>query len=788
MCLLCVSFNFNLLPAEAYTDMSSYKIETGRFESEADAKTNLASFKNKTGWSGVIEQLGETEKYYQVYSGGFVEKDTAVEILSDFKSSTKIGGTVEGIGPRERYYELLSGGFRDQAQIKSILADFKKSTGIQANYIGVGGLEKYYEILTGGFIGEDYTKAILQDFKSATGIHATYESFGDKAKYYEILSGGFIGEDRVKQVLKEFKSSTGINATYEGIGDQQKYYTVLSGGFIGKDRIVQVLKDFTKATGISATYINAGNNTYKLKTSPILGTSLSKAADFFATNKWWFSSTPTGKEGFERFRIKSVPVLGQTMANKGLNFFVKNKWYAKTAETGKTGYERFRIKTAPILGTTMLSKAEGFFTKNNWYISTRTTGKQGHAVYKIKTEPLLGSSLVAKAKGFFDKNKWYVNISQTGKSDYKSYRIVSEPLLDLKAVNKAKEFFKKNDWYATYLTKGQGSFYQIVSQPFNGYDKAMTATDKIKDLFGWTTNLVKTKNGPQLMFTDYGLTLNSMLEKQMANNPQTDMYRNDRRFVSSDFVDIKKQIITGNGVNLRTSPSIDGHIVQQLNNGDKVLIIGKTDKWVEVRLTWQNAFASDVKHYLNPNNFSINNKSYFQFLKLSKPANLNASEVNEKILKGKGILAGKGQAFIEAAKKYNINDVYLISHALLETGNGSSKLANGVEVNGKKVYNMFGYGAADSCPLTCGAQTAYDNGWFTPEAAIIGGAQFISSDYIYNGTFQQDTLYKMRWNPLQSWHQYATDIGWAYKQVDNIYNLYQLLDHYTLYYDTPKYR
>jgi mannosyl-glycoprotein endo-beta-N-acetylglucosaminidase len=76
----------------------------------------------------------------------------------------------------------------------------------------------------------------------------------------------------------------------------------------------------------------------------------------------------------------------------------------------------------------------------------------------------------------------------------------------------------------------------------------------------------------------------------------------------------------------------------------------------------------------------------------------------------------------------------------------------------------------------------------TPEAAKICGAQFISSGYIYNSSFQQDTLYKMRWNPVQTWHQYATDIGWAYKQVDNIYNLYQLLDTYTLYYDLPKYQ
>jgi mannosyl-glycoprotein endo-beta-N-acetylglucosaminidase len=46
----------------------------------------------------------------------------------------------------------------------------------------------------------------------------------------------------------------------------------------------------------------------------------------------------------------------------------------------------------------------------------------------------------------------------------------------------------------------------------------------------------------------------------------------------------------------------------------------------------------------------------------------------------------------------------------------------------------------------------------------------------------------MRWNPVQTWHQYATDIGWAFKQVSNIYNMYHSLNHYTLYFDIPTYK
>lgn len=52
----------------------------------------------------------------------------------------------------------------------------------------------------------------------------------------------------------------------------------------------------------------------------------------------------------------------------------------------------------------------------------------------------------------------------------------------------------------------------------------------------------------------------------------------------------------------------------------------------------------------------------------------------------------------------------------------------------------------------------------------------------------------MRWNPDvaatygYASNQYATDIGWAYKQVDEIYNLYNLLDNYNITLEVPSYQ
>jgi len=147
---------------------------------------------------------------------------------------------------------------------------------------------------------------------------------------------------------------------------------------------------------------------------------------------------------------------------------------------------------------------------------------------------------------------------------------------------------------------------------------------------------------------------------------------------------------------------------------------------------------------------------------------------------------------MDAAQANNISAIYLVSHALLETGNGTSVLANGGlrdsnnnPVFGVLVYNMYGVGAVDSNPNYCGTKYAYDNKWFTPEQAIIGGANFIASQYINKG---QDTLYKMRWNPANpASHQYATDIRWAYSQVANIKKLLNMCKNPELVFEFPKY-
>ncbi|RWR08081.1 SH3 domain-containing protein [Siminovitchia fortis] len=280
-------------------------------------------------------------------------------------------------------------------------------------------------------------------------------------------------------------------------------------------------------------------------------------------------------------------------------------------------------------------------------------------------------------------------------------------------------------------------------------------------------------------------------------------YSNKELYVETSLVDLKDTTATTtSNVQIRESADSKSHVYATLAKGTKVTIVKEGKTWHEIKYgTWRNAKAGDVEQNVNPNK-----NSRYQHLVLSSSAGVSAAEL-DKVLAGKGTLQGLGKAFIDGGKKHKVNEIYLISHAFLETGQGTSKLASGTEVgkdkegkvvlvtsanrkdlkNIKKVYNMFGIKAYDSCPNTCGAVHAYEQGWDTPAKAVVGGAEFIGQQYIHN-QYKQNTIYKMRWNFVNPSKQYATDIGWAVKQTARIESLYKQLDNPNLEFDIPKFK
>ena len=77
-----------------------------------------------------------------------------------------------------------------------------------------------------------------------------------------------------------------------------------------------------------------------------------------------------------------------------------------------------------------------------------------------------------------------------------------------------------------------------------------------------------------------------------------------------------------------------------------------------------------------------------KYMDISEKVPMSEKEVNH-ILKGKGILENKGSTFIKAQDKYEVNILYLISHALVETGNGQSDLSKGIKEGNHHYYNFL---------------------------------------------------------------------------------------------------
>ena len=216
-------------------------------------------------------------------------------------------------------------------------------------------------------------------------------------------------------------------------------------------------------------------------------------------------------------------------------------------------------------------------------------------------------------------------------------------------------------------------------------------------------------------------------------------------------------------------------------------IKNSSGSWVD-SLDIYNNIKNQLTYNINPLNLENDSAKIYEFLRLDYIDCTTAAQLNS-VFRSTGALSGKGQVFIDAAIASNVNPIYLAAHAILESDNGASLLANGgtKDSSGKytygiPVYNLFGIGAIDGNADAGGTSTAFTNGWTSIDLAIYGGAAWIAKGYIGN---YQNTLYKMRWNPLNIYHQYATDVNWATSQIRVIKTCFDLFPDATLTFDIP---
>lgn len=127
-----------------------------------------------------------------------------------------------------------------------------------------------------------------------------------------------------------------------------------------------------------------------------------------------------------------------------------------------------------------------------------------------------------------------------------------------------------------------------------------------------------------------------------------------------------------------------------------------------------------------------------------------------------------GFNFIASSKRKSGRSYVKTSSGYLEVTTLSA------EEQKKTCYNLYGIKAIDAAPQLCGFTYAYNAGWTSIDAAINGAADYVSKWYVHNTSYNQNTLYKFRYNPVVAniWHQYATDPAYA-KGIGELMNKYK---------------
>jgi len=753
-------------------------------------QSEIQSFSTKTK---ELQEFTKDVKYFKV-----IEKN--VPIFDNRSGSLVVVGYLEygEVYPRinnnnsQNWHEIKFGGFTGYVKVSSTVPSGSETlTNINNKYTNSSfrTIQPLKDVKV-----YDNSKGSLIPFATLKeGI--TYPILSDYTNWYRIDVGGRVGYVRKTELKIEFLSSDRYFKVKE---DKVSVYDNRSGslvevGYLENGEIFPRMNknnsqnwheikfaDYTGYVKVSSTQPDDG----KKNTNP--NTALKNSARTFTTLQ--------DVTVYDNTRGSLIPF---AVIKKGKNYPIISdytNWY-QIDVGGKVGYVRkTEVKTDFLLNDQYFKVVEEdvpvYDNRTGSLIQVGTLEK-GQVYPRVSDFTNWHKIQFGDYVGFVKKNLTIPDTGKVLKNENKEYKNMSRTFKALEEVpvydntsGSLVEFGRISKDQSYPIVSDFGNWWRIIYADRVGYVK--------KDIaFSGVYKEVK--------YTNYDYPLSYMVDQQLKKaRPQTDKYNYEYGYVSGAYLkDItgnsfpKTGVVTATTLNIRSWNSSTSELLGFVKSGTKLTLISEySNGWYKVKYpsSWSDAKAEDVEAYVNPNNLANQTQAMYQFVVLSKNAGISEIELN-KLLEGKGILEGKADAFIKASKLYNVNEIYLVSHAILETGHGKSTLAKGVQYNGRTVYNMYGIGAYDGEALETGSRYASEQGWFTPEDAIIGGAQFIGRDYINHPTYMQDTLYKMRWNPsAPATHQYATDIGWAYKQTATIADLYSKLNSYTLYLDIPNYK
>lgn len=200
--------------------------------------------------------------------------------------------------------------------------------------------------------------------------------------------------------------------------------------------------------------------------------------------------------------------------------------------------------------------------------------------------------------------------------------------------------------------------------------------------------------------------------------------------------------------------------------------------------SWVTASEKTVKYYMDPRNF-LNESGIFQFESLEYQKGIQDESGVENVLKntpmyrasyvytddtGKEASTTYSKTFMDAASLSGVSPYHLASRVKQEVVTGPTSMSSSVSgtVTGYEgIYNFYNIGANNSTKAGgavanglawANKDTTYMRPWTNQYKAIVGGAQYLGSNYINVG---QNTLYLQKFNVTANNtynHQYMANI------------------------------
>ena len=369
-----------------------------------------------------------------------------------------------------------------------------------------------------------------------------------------------------------------------------------------------------------------------------------------------------------------------------------NGWYKITTDNNKTGWvsskyvEVQNTTTIKYVSASSLNMRKGPSTSYS-VITTLTKGKEVEVIS--------------------EENGW-AKINHNSKTGYVSSKYLS----DEKPVKITIKYVNAD---SLNIREGAGTSYKILGTYKKGQEVKVVSIDG-----DWA----------KIQYEDgYAYISNKYLVDKMPTDSENDNKDNN----------VVGDVIINENLNYSFDAMVDYEYKLSQQGYNRIKANLSTNNQNSTK--YLQATREDLSKYLNPQTFSTNANGRLQFLKIDKyREGITASELNaffNKYCKSNSVFINKGQAFIDAAKKHNLDVSYLVAASMVETGYGSSVLSQGVYVDGEngekvKVYNFFGISAFDGTAVSSASQYAYKKGLTTVDKTIEGSAKWLSTNYIHS--------------------------------------------------------